>query len=356
MAAAMVIIGLWPFAFRPTNQAHWLADGSGLQFRPDGIVYDPEPLPASARPATPDTPASVTMELWVEPDLEPQDDVHHLLTIHDERLPSNLVLCQWKTELLLRIPGETKRGFRETGVHGALEERRTKVITMTCGPEGTSWYFDGVPVMKSPGFTLPSDALNGRLILGDAAGGKHAWSGRIYGLAVFNRTLNDEEVLKHSQAWTNDQALQLAGEPDLMTLLPFHEGQGQRAQDQSPHRHRVFIPQPYRTLHKSVLAWPSKAEKWVSRDVWVNLLGFVPFGFLLYWHQQSTPAARRLRSAGYALLLGGALSLVIEVTQIWLPNRDSSSLDLLCNALGTLLGVCAAMLAQSRTTGVSSTC
>lgn len=348
MAAAMIIIGLWPFAFRPHNQVHWLADGMGLQFQPDGIVFDPELLPATPHQTSPDTPTSVTVELWVEPNLEPHDDVHHLLTIHDGRLPSNLVLCQWKTELLLRIPGESKGGFREAGVHGALEKGRSKLITLTCGPEGTKWYLDGVPAEESPEFTLPTDAMNGRLILGEAAGGRHAWSGRIYGVAIFDRTVTEEEVLMHCQAWTNHQAMQLADEPGLVTLLPFHEGQGQWAQDQSPNRHRLFIPQPYRPLHRSVLAWPSSNRGLVSRDAWINLLGFAPFGFLVYWHRQSTASARRIRSVGYALFLGGALSLAIEVTQIWLPNRDSSSLDLLCNVLGTLLGVCAAIMVQAR--------
>jgi VanZ family protein len=233
-------------------------------------------------------------------------------------------------------------------MRGALEEHSTKLITLTCGPAGTKWYSNGVPVRMVSEFIVPHDALKGRLILGDAAGGQHAWSGRMYGLAIFNRTLNDEEVLRHFQAWTNHEAAGLADESDLLALFPLREGQGQWAQDQSSHRHRLFIPRYYRTLHRTVLAWPSEPEGPVSGDVWINVLGFVPFGFLVYWHRRSTVSAHRLRAAGHAILLGGALSLLIELTQIWLPNRDSSSLDLLCNILGALLGAAMAMLVESR--------
>jgi len=38
------------------------------------------------------------------------------------------------------------------------------------------------------------------------------------------------------------------------------------------------------------------------------------------------------------VLAGAALSLLIELIQVWLPGRVSSATDVLCNAAGTLAG------------------
>ncbi len=346
MAAVMVIVGLWPFAFLRINQVRWLEERPGLQFGPDGVAYDHEPLPVAARDSTTDRPAAFTVELWVEPDLEPHDRLHHLLTISDKSLPSNLALSQWKTELILRCRQDGTSGFREAYVAGALEKQKARLITLTCSPSGTVWYFDGHPVKTSPGVTIGTNPLNGRLILGDAPEGKRSWGGRFYGLAIFTRALEADEVLKHSETWANYQAAQLAREPGLITLLTFDEGQGQWLGDRSPYHQALLIPHWYRVVHKEVLVWPSKMREANLQDVWINLLGFMPFGFLAYWHHRSSHRSSWLRSAAVAVLSGATISLFIELAQVWLPNRYSSSLDLGCNILGTALGGCAAKLAR----------
>jgi VanZ family protein len=79
---------------------------------------------------------------------------------------------------------------------------------------------------------------------------------------------------------------------------------------------------------------------WTAFDVWANLLGYVPLGFLL--------ATAMLRTGwGYwswplASLLPLLLSLGIEIAQTLLPVRVPSNLDLALNGAG---GVCGASLA-----------
>lgn len=82
--------------------------------------------------------------------------------------------------------------------------------------------------------------------------------------------------------------------------------------------------------------WP---RYYTGLDLALNMLGFVPFGFVL------APALPRrlapLATALLAALLAGALSLGLEIIQNYLPSRVPSNVDLGCNTLGALLGAVA---------------
>lgn len=77
-------------------------------------------------------------------------------------------------------------------------------------------------------------------------------------------------------------------------------------------------------------------------DIAANLLAYLPFGLLLGL------ALRVHFGAGWSVLLatlcGVAVSAAMEYTQMYLPVRNSSNLDLLANSMGSLAG---ALLAAS---------
>ena len=50
----------------------------------------------------------------------------------------------------------------------------------------------------------------------------------------------------------------------------------------------------------------------------------------------------------YILSIGGLTSLTIEISQVFLPTRDSSALDLINNVLGTLIGSSVMMAMHER--------
>lgn len=83
--------------------------------------------------------------------------------------------------------------------------------------------------------------------------------------------------------------------------------------------------------------WP---RYWTYFDLLANVAVYLPLGFFL------TLALRRLpwryTAPILAILLSGSLSLALEAIQNWLPSRVPSSLDLLCNTLGGLIGAVAA--------------
>ena len=90
------------------------------------------------------------------------------------------------------------------------------------------------------------------------------------------------------------------------------------------------------TLHTAG-ALPTRGWSWylvsgnaALAELLQNLILFIPFGVGL--------ALAGVRP-GVAMLLGAALSFSVEFAQQWIPGRDPSLGDLVCNTLSTTIGV-----------------
>ncbi|MCE2948107.1 MAG: VanZ family protein [bacterium] len=79
--------------------------------------------------------------------------------------------------------------------------------------------------------------------------------------------------------------------------------------------------------------WP---RRWQRFDLFINAAAYLPLGLLL------TLGAMRMTWPALAVVLatlaGAALSLVMETAQMYLPARVASSVDLIANTVGTLVG------------------
>ena len=71
-------------------------------------------------------------------------------------------------------------------------------------------------------------------------------------------------------------------------------------------------------------------------DVSVNILAYIPFGFLVMF--AAYPRWRNYIALSIALGLSAALALSVETLQSWLPTRIPSQMDWWANILGGLLG------------------
>jgi VanZ family protein len=71
-------------------------------------------------------------------------------------------------------------------------------------------------------------------------------------------------------------------------------------------------------------------------DVLVNILAYIPFGFLIVF--AAYPRWRNFVALGIALALSGLLAFSVETLQSWLPTRIPSQMDWWANILGALLG------------------
>ncbi|MDO9406137.1 MAG: VanZ family protein [Polaromonas sp.] len=81
---------------------------------------------------------------------------------------------------------------------------------------------------------------------------------------------------------------------------------------------------------------------WTWFDVYANLFGYAPVGFLLAMACLRSRAARWPVTA--AVLGAGLLSLTLETLQSYLPSRIPSNVDLALNTAGAWLGGCVAWL------------
>jgi len=84
-------------------------------------------------------------------------------------------------------------------------------------------------------------------------------------------------------------------------------------------------------------AWPPRGWR---ADAIVNVAAYVPFGFFLAVASQRRPAPARVAAA---LGIGALLSFALETTQMFLPSRDASTLDLIANAAGSVAGAVLAL-------------
>lgn len=94
----------------------------------------------------------------------------------------------------------------------------------------------------------------------------------------------------------------------------------------------------WRDLGAPPLAWLTTS--WLRYSGWfdivVNVLGYLPFGFL--WATVLQNRLGRIAAIPAVIVLGALLSGAMETTQNYLPTRVPSNLDLAGNTLGALLG------------------
>lgn len=94
---------------------------------------------------------------------------------------------------------------------------------------------------------------------------------------------------------------------------------------------------PPDVLHFLTAPWP----RYVTLDdVLFNIVAYVPVGFLLALALR--PHVRTHRAAVLAMASGVSLSIAMEYMQTLLPGRVASNVDVLTNAIGTMLGALAA--------------
>jgi hypothetical protein len=349
-AAVLLIIliaGFWPGDFFPANKVTWLEERDGVRFYGQSMIISA--YSSQKQQSSTFASKSISLELWLRPALE-TGNAPSILTIYDGKSPDLLAIKQWRSHLIIwsraEDPASRKRGkpYSEVGFLKALPKDQDIFITITSGAEGTAFYLNGQLTKTYPRHRLPTGYLqnNMRLVLGNSPSGESYWSGDMLGLAIFNRALKPDEVLQNYQSWMANDPFSIRQESGLISLYPFYERKGKTINNIANPDEMLIIPEVFKPLKRIVLAFPGYDFRWnwpFAQDVIINLLGFIPFGFFFAAFLLKLMEGRRLPAYLMTCFLGIAVSLLIELSQSYLPTRDSSLVDVAMNSAGTILGV-----------------
>lgn len=349
MILLLLLVGLWPLNFQPSNNAAWLDATNGVhfpgsearsRFDPGGIAFTPEPL--SVPPGVNAEPGSLTIEIGLRPDEEPDSAQQRILVVCDPSGRERFFLGQWTTELLLQTRAASagnEAQFREFDLRDALKKGERRQVAITSNTNGTLVYLDGRLANTFAGLTLLAGTETmaaRRLYLANSPDGRNPWAGDVFALAIYGRALSAAQILEHFEAWQRRGDGTAPTREGAMAMYDFSAGHGAWIASAPVAENALFIPSRLH-VEKPLLERPGFVHH-SKRDIIVNVLGFVPFGLLMaIWFMQVVRCPNWLAVLA-ATGLGAGVSFLIEYVQVFLPMRDSSLVDLLCNTGGALVG------------------
>ena len=353
---AILIIGLWPFGYPIPNRVTLLSDAPGIRFtgskgraklNAGGVVYTPGPL--TIRRTKHSATGSMTLVFKAEAASEFTSGVGTIVALCDEENRLKLLFGQWRTHLIIRtfyFATDRRGPYTEIGVRDVLTPGKPGLITVTSTSNGTKIYDEGELVRSVAHVRLLPEAVDFsgyRIYLGNEPDVSAPWKGELYGLGLYDRALTADEVFKSYRSWNHKPPSYANPGDNAVVKYSFANAKGMKVPDVLGDGNYLLIPERFdlvqRPLERSI------GYKINVEDVFINILGFIPFGFLgVLWLRQRW----RGPIVGVAVLVvlaGFAVSFGIEQAQAYLPTRNSSLLDLITNVVGTTFGVIAACLA-----------
>jgi len=334
----ILVAGLWPF-HSPKNDVTWLPGENGIRISSHGCLVSS----SSFRAYDSKDGSSGSLELWIKPALAtkgrrtilafegPGDDS----TAFSLQQDGNTLIIQRKNTDKNSVLHTAEFALREALVGDSRFE-----FAITLGPHETKVYRNGALAVTSPLIGQPTPAFTGRAVLGNSLNVGDSWPGEFYGLTIYGSQLAPEEATSHFEDWSNSRRARMTQEDRPLALYLFAEHTGSIVHNQLGSQNDLLIPARYLVLHPEFLSVPwrhfrSTPGYW--KDVGINIIGFVPFGFSFFAY--FSRVRRTKKGALIVVLLGFLTSLTIEVLQAWLPTRHSGINDLITNTAGTGLGV-----------------
>lgn len=349
ICTGMLVTGLWPFNFRPVNKVAWLSDRNGVNFYGYATIVSSIAWNKEQVLFFPDK--SISLELWLHP-LKETNSLPRILTFYDEKTRDFIFLGQWKSHLDIRTrtddPAARKPGksYQEMGLSNALLKDHDAFITITSEKEGSALYINGKLGIIYPrrhllsGYNMEPPVS---LILGNFTTCESYWMGHLLGLAIYNRALTAKQVFSSYQDWVHKGAPSVEGN-GCIALYLFDERKGRVVHDHLNSDNLLVIPEIFKPVKLTVLSVPWRHDdfQWnrsFFQDVAINIIGFIPFGFFCTGLMVKSRRFKISSIYMITIFLGFGLSLAIELLQVYLPTRDSSLTDLICNVVGTIIGL-----------------
>jgi VanZ family protein len=341
----ILIAGLWPFNFFPENKVVWLQDKNGVYFSGQGMILSTDPLNDPQQVLL--NKKSITIEILIHPTEEPQNGINRILSVYDGEDSEITFLGQWKRHLISQSRIKKSVGHilhSEIGANDALGKDRNYYLSITSGTEGIAIYVNGQLAQIYPHHRLLGSITSKKIIfiVGNSPVGKNSLKGRIMRLAIYNRTFTAEQIAKHYQFYLENNFTTQPEKEGCIGLYLFNEKQGAAVQDYSNLNNHLTIPVFFQPVKKIILDPPWHDFRWNKsfvQDTIINLLGFVPLGFFFTaFLLKASNWKKKIIYVGVTVT-GFAISLAIELSQMYLPSRCSQLEDVICNSFGTVLGI-----------------
>lgn len=335
LLCGLLYAGLVPFR-APSNDVAWVAGSNAIRFADHGTMLSSGLFPPPAHGE-----GERSIEIWAQPGLI--DDSSTMMAFYSPASARGLSIVQAESDLEVRIESSSAWRHEKIGrlnIADAFLDGKSAFWAVTFGTSGTAVYRDSKLVRSSP--LAPSNGeLSGRLVVGSSPIFHDGWSGVERGLAIYDAALNPAQIERHYLSWTHGGAPALAPGDLCVAVYLFDEHAGRVVHNRAGSENDLIIPEKFLILRQTVLDPVWRAFNWSRgfwKDAFINVGGFVPFGFFLCAYF----SVRGLRSPVLcASVPGAAVSLIIELTQAHLPTRDSSMSDVINNAFGSILGAAA---------------
>ena len=330
----ILIAGLWPFQ-PPRNRVKWLKNENGLDFGPQGTAMSSNAFQPSK------SASSGRLEMWLQPD--EANTKGTILSFEGVERSEPFSLFQDGSAFGVRRHNIDEQGTDRIAVFvipRALRAEKRILVDVVLAEHETSVYLDGVLAETSKILGESKDNFTGRLVLGNSASANDSWRGKILGLAFYDRFPTQIQAARSYDEWIRSR--EMPSEEKPLALYFFDERRGAVTRNRVNPSTDLSIPRHYVVLHPAFLSLPRNPYRFGKpsltywKDIIINVAGFVPLGFFFVAYFSSL---QRLKwPVTVTILFGFALSLFVEISQRFLPTRDSDLTDIITNTGGTALG------------------
>ncbi len=337
-----LFFGLSGKGFHFTNNVSWLKNEPGIRFGNYGIAYaliDNDRIKSTI---------SQTGFFSIETAIKPNDfdltGFNLILTLHDGRDDNQLILGQYGSYIIVMNGDDysNKKKIKRISSDIFSETPKKLLLTITTGDKGTILYINGRLVASRHDLSLRiPQGDNLRVTLGNSVYGKSSWRGEVYGLALYGYILDQETIKEHYNSWSEDHIFPFQKNQNPFLFFTLDEGNGQEATDHVTGTQKLKMPEGFHVLKKRLisLSWSDfHANKGFFTDLIINLLGFIPLGFILCALFAESGGIFKKKAVLFSAVSCFLISLFIEIAQAWIPSRSSQGLDLILNTTGALIG------------------
>jgi VanZ family protein len=348
LVTGILVTGLWPFNFFAANNVSWNSAARSLHFQPYGIAYSTMDVALQGGAATPDS-ESASIEVKFRAAANRRRHYSVVAAIGEDTSRPMIALAQAGPDLEIGVScTECPDGVRKMWVDNVLGKPDDRIVTVVTGTAGTDIFVDGSYTLHRPRLSISPAHVRGRLVLGNSADGSFPWTGDLFGLAIYSRALSASEQAEHARYWSTGTTQKLAASPKIAALYIFdQQPEGTVIHDRTGSNIDISIPSKFHPVRRVLLRrYSVRALDWP--DIFLNFLGFIPFGIVLFAYFQAASPGPRRHGAVLAFVASIGISVCVEVMQRYLPSRDPSLIDVTTNAIGAAVGILCSYLILRR--------